>query len=341
MQAVINAVNIVLSIFILIGTGMYLTWRNRLNDQNASLISHLVVRVALPGTIIANLFGSFTAESMRECLQGLVAPVLSIVILLAVGYAAAVLMKLPNKRRGVFACMFTFSNTVFIGVPVSTALFGEGVLPYTLLYYFANTVIFWTVGIMLLRRDGGQKADGDFAALPGYLLKKGAAFVKKQAAPVNPRAEAAWQMIKKAVPLPIVVFIISMILVLMDVKLPTFIMSAAKYLGNMVTPLSLFFIGIVVMRMIRQRNFRWEKGYLTLILARFVISPLLMFALGKAFGLPELMTNVLIVQAGMPVMSQTPIVAGSMGSDEEYAAGNVALTTLLSLIAIPVYMAIL
>ena len=66
-----------------------------------------------------------------------------------------------------------------------------------------------------------------------------------------------------------------------------------------------------------------------------------MFALGRAFGLPELMTNVLIVQAGMPVMSQTPIVAGSMGSDEEYAAGNVALTTLLSLIAIPVYMAIL
>jgi len=43
----------------------------------------------------------------------------------------------------------------------------------------------------------------------------------------------------------------------------------------------------------------------------------------------------------MPVMSQTPIVAGSMGSDEEYGAGGVALSTLISLIAIPVYMAIL
>ena len=27
-------------------------------------------------------------------------------------------------------------------------------------------------------------------------------------------------------------------------------------------------IGIVVMRMIRQKNFRWEKGYLALIIAR-------------------------------------------------------------------------
>lgn len=341
MQAVVNAVNIVLSIFILIGAGVYLTWRNRLNDQNASLISHLVVRVALPGTIISNLFGSFTSESMRECLKGLMAPILSVLIVMAIGLVLARVLKLPKNRHGVFACMFGFSNTVFIGVPVSTALFGDSVLPYTLMYYFGNTVIFWTLGIMLLRRDGGVKSGGDFKALPGYLKDKVTALIKKQPAPVHPGAEAALGMISKAVPLPIVVFVISMILVLMDVKLPTFVMSAAKYIGNMVTPLSLFFIGIVIMRMIRQKNFRWEKGYIYIIIARFVVCPFLMFVLARAFGLPELMTNVMIVQAGMPVMSQTPIVAGNMGSDEEYAAGSVAVTTLLSLIAIPVYMMIL
>ena len=100
MQAVINAVNIVLSIFILIGTGMYLTWRNRLNDQNASLISHLVVRVALPGTIISNLFGSFTSESMKQCLQGLVAPVLRIPVLLLPVFQS---LKFPG-----FQCLLFF-----------------------------------------------------------------------------------------------------------------------------------------------------------------------------------------------------------------------------------------
>lgn len=341
MQAVINAVNIVLSIFILIGAGMYLTFKNKLNDGNASLISHLVVKVALPGTIISNLFGSFTAESMRECLTGLVAPVISLLLLLGVGWLLAALLKLPEKRRGVFTCMFAFSNTVFIGVPVSTALFGDGVMPYTLMYYFANTVIFWTIGVMLLQRDGGRSSGGDFRALPGYLAERVKALIGRQPAPVNPGAEAALGMIRKMVPLPIVVFFICMLLVLSGVRMPAFVMSAAKYIGNMVTPLSLFFIGIVIMRMIRRRSFRWEKGYLTLIIARFVISPLLMYLCARVAGLPELMTNVLIVQAGMPVMSQTPIVAGSMGSDEEYGAGGVALTTLLSLAAIPIYMAIL
>jgi predicted permease len=66
-----------------------------------------------------------------------------------------------------------------------------------------------------------------------------------------------------------------------------------------------------------------------------------MYVDAEAAGLPEIMTKVLIVQAGMPIMSQPPIVAGSMGSDEEYAAGAVALTTLLSLAAVPVYMMIL
>jgi len=341
MQAVINAVNIVLSIFIIIGMGIYLTWRNRLTDENAALISHLVVKVALPCSIINNLFTSFDSASMLECIRGLIAPVLSIFIMLLLGMALARLLKLPQKRRGVFACMVCSSNTVFIGVPVSTALFGDAVMPYTLLYYFANTVIFWTLGIMLLQKDSGTKSGGDFRALPSYLVQKARAFFKKEAAPRSDAAQTALDMLRKMVPLPIVVFVLCVVLVLCGMKMPGFIIKATGYVGGMVTPLSLFFIGIVVMRMIRQKNFRWEKGYLSLIITRFAVSTFLMFFCAKAAGLPEIMTKVLIVQAGMPIMSQTPIVAGSMGSDEEYAAGAVALTTLLSLAAVPIYMMIL
>jgi predicted permease len=347
MQAVTNAVNIVLSIFIIIGAGIYLTWRNRLNDENAALISHLVVKVALPCSIINNLFVSFNSASMLECILGLVAPVLSIFLMLVLGMGLARLLKLPKKRRGVFACMVCSSNTVFIGVPVSTALFGDAVMPYTLLYYFANTVIFWTLGILLLQKDSGTKFGGDFKALPAYLLAKTRAFFhrtflkKEQDAPQNAAAQTALDMLRKMVPLPIVVFVLCVVLVLMNVTLPEFVIKATGYIGGMVTPLSLFFIGIVVMRMIRQKNFRWEKGYLTLIITRFAVSTVLMFFCAKMAGLPELMTKVLIVQAGMPIMSQTPIVAGSMGSDEEYAAGAVALTTLLSLAAVPIYMMVL
>ncbi len=338
---VLNAVNIVISIFFIIGVGMYLTWKNHLHDGNASLISHLVVRVALPFTIINTLYTSFTPESLRECLVGLVAPVASLALTMGIGFLLSRLLKLPAKRRGVFTVMFSFSNSVFIGVPVSTALFGESVMPYTLMYYIANTVLFWTIGVVLLRRDGGIKSNGDFHALPGWLLAKTRSFLTHEPVPAHAGAEAAWGMVKKALPLPLVTFFLCAALVLIGVPMPAFVLTTAKYIGNMVTPLSLFFIGIVVMRMLRKKSFRWEKGYLAIMLGRFVVSPVLMMLCARLFNLPELMSSVLLVQAGMPIMSQTPIVAGSMGSDEEYAAGGVALSTLLSLIAIPVYMAIL
>ena len=56
------------------------------------------------------------------------------------------------------------------------------------------------------------------------------------------------------------------------------------------------------------------------------------------FDVPAMTRNALLVQAGMPVMASTSLVAASTGSDEEYAASGTALTTVLSLLMIPVYM---
>ncbi len=87
--------------------------------------------------------------------------------------------------------MFAFSNSVFIGVPVSRALFGEAVLPYTLLYYLANTSLFWGRGLPLMRRWGG------------------AARGRRQAPPV-----------------PLVVILICFLLVLARFRPPQFFMDA-------------------------------------------------------------------------------------------------------------------
>ena len=204
---------------------------------------------------------------------------------------------------GVFVVMFAFSNSVFIGVPVSRALFGEAVLPYTLLYYLANTSLFWGVGFPLMRKYGGA---------------------------------AAGQ--RRKPPVPLVVILICFLLVLVRFKPPQFFMDACGYLGNLVTPLSLLFTGAVMARMVRARTFRWEKGYLAATLGRFIVCPALLLLCALLFPMGDLSRDVLMVQAGMPVMTQTALVAASTGSDEEYAAGGTALTTVLSLGMIPLYM---
>ena len=304
-----SAVSIVLTIFLMIGAGMLLVRLGWLTDEHQEVVSRLVVSVGLPAMIVHNIFTQFTREDLMSSAVGILIPVMSIVAAVLFGLLAARAFRIPKARRGVFVCMVAFSNSVFIGVPVSLALFGEKAMPYALMYYIANTSIFWSWGYALMRGDSGQKAKLD---------------------------------IRKILPLPLTTFIVAIALVLVGVSLPTFILDAAKYIGGLVTPLSMIFTGMVLMRMLESGKVRWQKGYALVLVGRFLIAPALLILSTRLFPVaPTLMRNVLLIQAAMPVMSQTPIVAKASGGDEEYAAGGVALTALCSLIAIPAYMALI
>jgi predicted permease len=305
---VLNAVGIVLSILLMIGLGMLLIQLGWLKDEHAELLSRLVVSVGLPAMIVHNLFTQFTRDQLLSSAAGILIPFASIAVTGLVALAAARVFGIEKARRGVFFCMMTFSNSVFIGVPVSLALFGEKAMPYALLYYIANTSLFWSWGYARMRKDAGQTGKLDF---------------------------------KKLFPLPLTAFLVCIALVLLGVRLPTFILDAAKYIGNLVTPLSMIFTGIVLIRMLKGGKIRWQKGYSLVLLGRFLIAPGLLVLTARLFPTaPQLMQNVLLIQAAMPVMSQTPIVAKATGGDEEYAAGGVALTALGSMIAIPALMAL-
>ena len=337
----------------MIGVGMFLTHIGWLNDGNASLISRLVVKVALPGTIISNLFTYYSQETILTSLVGMIVPLISIIISMALARLAAGLLKIPERRVGVFCAMFSFSNSIFIGMPVSLALFTEVAVPYTLMYYIANTFLFWSVGIAFMRKDGGHVAEhGDITAVPRYLialLKYGLGYAEnpKHNMALRP-AHVSLMAIKRALPLPLVVFFGCVLMIVWGLVPPKFVMDAAKYIGNMVTPLSLFFTGIIITRMLKKGRIRWERGYGPMLIGRFLIAPLSIYLFSLFIPMDmhptdtliPLMRNVLIMQACMPVMSQTSIVAETVGADAEYAAGGTALSTLISLITIPVFMAI-
>lgn len=307
---VLDAVFIVLSIFLMIALGMWLTKIGYINDTNASFLSKLVVQVGLPCMIIDKLFSQYTRASLIESASGIVAPFLSLLLTMGLGLIAARIARVPKGRRGVFCDLFTFSNSIFIGLPVSMALFGEDVVPYSLLYYIANTTIFWSLGHALMCSDGQQ-----------------ALFNKKN--------------FKKLLSLPLLTFLICTALILLGLKLPSFILDASGYVGSLVTPLSMFYTGYVILGMLRRKSFKWERGYTLMLAGRFIVAPLTFVLTSSIIPMPELMRNALLIQAAMPAMSQTPIIAARCGSDSEYAAGGLALTTLCSLVFIPAYMALI
>lgn len=309
MESVVNAIEIVITIFLMAGLGMLLYKLNWLDDGNLPLISKLVVKVALPCTIASTMFTQYTPESLIQNAPGILASLLSLLGTILLGLLFGKLLRLPARRMGVFVVMFAFSNSVFIGLPVSKALFGDSVTPYTLLYYIANTTTFWAIGYPLMQKYGGKM---------NKLTTR--------------------QRIATHIPLPLFVFFLCVLLIFLRITPPKFCMDAFGYVGNLVTPLSLIYTGAIMMRMVRTRNVHWQKGYLLVCIGRFVVGPGLLLLACLPFQISDSMRNVLMIQASMPVMAQTSLTAASTGSDDEYAAGGLALTTALSLLFIPIYM---
>lgn len=154
---VFHALETVLTFFIIGCIGFVLAKRGWFQVESQLMLSRLVTIVALPPLLLYNISSSFTRDELLHLLYGSLVPFTSISFTLCLGWLAARVFNVPHSRRGVFCASFSFSNTIYIGLPVNLALFGEGALPYVLLYYIGHTILFWTVGNYAIAADGEKE----------------------------------------------------------------------------------------------------------------------------------------------------------------------------------------
>jgi predicted permease len=232
-------------------------------------------------------------------------------ILMGLAWLIVRLIHVDPRHQGLFTSMFFNSNTVFVGLPINLAIFGERSLPYVLVYYMANTTIFWTLGVYFIQRDQQRQTK--------ISLKS---------------------TLQKIFSAPLLGFMIGIVLIILNIHLPSFLSSSFTYLGGLTIPLSMLFIGVSVYDA-GLRNMRFQKDNLGVLLGRFVFAPSLMALLVMPSSMPLIMKQVFILQSCMPVMTNAPVVAKLYDADANFASIMVTESTLLSLIMVPVMMGIM
>ena len=226
---------------------------------------------------------------------------------------AATLLRLPREQWGVFVAMAGLSNTIFIGIPVCTQLFGEACMPYLMLYYLGNTSVLQSAGILLVER-AGSKVTRERGVLP-FLRDL---FTKP----------------------PILMVIFSVLLLVLGLRPPEPVMKFAGYVSGSVSPLALIYCGFIVYE-VGLKNLRFLRGLPTMLLLRLVLSPVICLSCCTLFGMTGLPLRVFVVESALPVVSQVTVMAGAFGADEQYAAVGSCLSILGSFITIPILMLIL
>lgn len=310
-EAVFHGLQGIFEILFMIGIGFVLSKKGWFGPDTSAILTRLIMKVALPLFMICQLERDFTHDLLLRIAPDLALPFLSILLAYVVGRAAAAALHIRRERQGIFITCFFVANTIFIGLPVNLALFGTQSVPSVMLYYMANTTMFWTLGIYHIVNDstGGQ------GNMPLFSL----------------------QTVKKVFSPPLVAFLIGLALIMADVKLPEFLHVSFQYVGNLATPLSLIVIGIE-MSSLPLRSVQWDRDLIGALMGRFIVCPLCVLALLPFVSVTPMSAQVFTMQASMPAMTQMTVVAKAVGADVKYATEISFITVVLGLIVIPSYM---
>ena len=334
LQSIIPIVLLILLGYILKGRGMF-------NPTFSGNLSRFIMSVALPAGVFVSVLHHLHTSDIWNLRYGMLVVVLTYVIAYIVAFIMMKMLKVPKGRRGIFINMVVNDNCLFIGLPVQIALFGQDALPYFLLYYIGNTISVWMVGVFLIELDPLPNSEVDFNNGCHKIDNINNSSVSTEGKSKKPKFD--W---KKLLPPPLLGFFVAIIFLFFEIPLLPILHTTLNYLGDMVTPLSLIYIGIVL-HDAGLKSMRLNKDSIGGIVGRFVISPIIMFCLimvlqyGAGIVLEPIAIITFVVQSAGPVIAVLPIVANESKADLPFATGLVMISTILFVVVIPIIMEIL
>ena len=311
MEGVLHGLEGIFEVLFIIAIGVVLSKKGWFGSNMSAVFSKLVMKISLPLYMLCQMEKDFTHDSLIRIAPDLILPFASIFLAYIVGRIAAKVLHIRRERQGVFVTCFFIANTIFIGLPVNLALFGTQSVPSVMLYYMANTTMFWTLGIYHIVND----SQGGKGNMPLF----------------------SSQTIKKVFSPPLMGFLIGLALVLANIKLPDFLLTSFQYVGNMATPMSLLVIGIE-MAGISLSDIHWDRDVVGALIGRFLVCPACVLALLPFIPVTPMSAQVFTMQASMPAMTQMTVVAKSIGADVRYSTQVTFITVVMGIVVIPLYM---
>ena len=314
MSLFFTSITSIIPIIAIIVLGYILQVKGWFGDAFGPNLSRLIMNVALPASIFVSVMKYLTLDKLISLSGGLLYTFVAFILGYIVAYIAVVVFKVRPGRRGTMINTFVNANTIFIGLPLNVALFGDQALPYFLIYYITNTISTWTLGVYLMTSDSksGQS-------------KKASKF--------------DW---KKLLPAPLVGFLVALLFLILRISIPDFATNTLTYVGNIVTPLSLIYIGIVLAKA-GLKTITLDKDTIVTLVGRFILAPLIMLLVLKFFAsnMATVEFKTFMIQSATPALAVLPILANQGKGDVEFSTNVVTLSTVLFIVVIPILQTLL
>ena len=285
----------ILQMFLLAAIGYALFKTGKISREGSKALGNILIYLALPAVII----NGFLVERTPEHITGILCSAAAAAVLLLL---SILISRFVFRRDAIAAFAGAFSNPGFFGVPLIIASVGQGAVFYVACFIAFLNIGQWTYGVSILN---GQPIRQGFQ--PKKLIR----------APF------------------IIAILIGLCLFFTQLPLPAVIRGTLSSVAALNTPLAMFTVGIYLAQTDLGSMLRRKSLYLVSairLLAVPVVSLLLLALLPSSF---QDMKLALLLAIACPVGSNVAVYAQLHGKDYPYAVETVVVSTLFSLLTIP------
>ncbi len=293
-----------LSLFFIMAMGFIAAKLKIIDDTISSALSTVLINITLPATIISAMQRPFSIGALKEIILVLVVTCLIYAFSIFIGMIALKCMKADQSEKNIYLFACTFSNMVYMGFPVISAIFGHEALFYGSIANIVFNLVAFSIGILMIKKDTTNTTD-----------------IKKY-------------LIDALKSIPIIAVFIGLIIFFAGIKLPQPLFSAFSMTGAVTVPLSMLIVGALLSKSNFLEMFNSIHTYFITFL-RLIVIPLLVLLVLKHFITNKTLLGVLVIITAMPPASLTVIFAEKYGGNAPLASKVVFISTLFSVFTIP------
>ncbi|MGE4276484.1 MAG: AEC family transporter [Lawsonibacter sp.] len=283
--------------FLMMAVGLAARKCGVITQEGRRCLSQLVMTILLPCNVAYAYFGKDLSVFSN------LVWVLAISVfqqLFTYGLSLLLWRGYPKEKQAVLRYSIQFSNSGFIGLPVTESFYGSQGLVYACVFTLPINLFMWTTG------------------LPAFI-----------------GGRCDWRVIAKKVLLHpcMIASYAGFFILLFPVPWPDFLTHSMRYFSNGLTPVSMLLVGSILADADLKSMFQKDVIFLSLI--RLLVVPLVVILLCRPLGLPAMAVQVSALLAGMPIGSMAAILALSYRCDDVLASNCIVFSTVLSLVTLP------
>lgn len=301
----------VLMLFILLAIGAVTRLTGIVKEEGARSICSLIIYVVTP----ANIISAFSTPFREDLLHGLlISFLLAFIVFFLMSVASRFLIreKDPDKAP-VLRFAAAYPNAGYMGIPLQRAVLGDIGVFYCAAYIAVFHMFVWSYGVAILSHK--QKSDA------------------------SSRAEILRIVKKCLLSPPLIAVVAGLVIFLFNLELPEVVASPLKELATMATPLPMLITGYYLaggkLALILK-----NKWILVAAALKMIVSPALAIGACLVFAISHDASISCLIACAASSASMTTMLAAEYHRDSELAASVVTFTTLLAIVTMPFFVAL-